>query len=277
MKKILFVLLFLMMALILAIEVMGFVRLNQPDTQEEGILESISDIILAESDNMAEATIRDVIRSVVVDAQASPITSTMVVSHKIPFNSQDLVFFIRPNQIIRQGERLAAKNEKEYRSSVTGRVDRIIQNKRSTQINIVDYDQMFINARLPQQNSDRVDLGFPVVVRYNDRFLEGKISQIDMQVVEGEVGIQIVCMDDDLQIRPGSKLQIILIEDQIKGVVAIPAEALIKSQSSLNYVRLIRRDAGHSVETTPVQIGLVGDQYVQIISGISIGDWVLLP
>jgi hypothetical protein len=41
MKKILFVLLFLMMALILAIEVMGFVRLNQPDTQEEGILESI--------------------------------------------------------------------------------------------------------------------------------------------------------------------------------------------------------------------------------------------
>lgn len=266
-----------MMALILAIEVMGFVRLNQPDTQEEGILESISDIILAESDNMAEATIRDVIRSVVVDAQASPITSTMVVSHKIPFNSQDLVFFIRPNQIIRQGERLAAKNEKEYRSSVTGRVDRIIQNKRSTQINIVDYDQMFINARLPQQNSDRVDLGFPVVVRYNDRFLEGKISQIDMQVVEGEVGIQIVCMDDDLQIRPGSKVQIILIEDQIKGVVAIPAEALIKSQSSLNYVRLIRRDAGHSVETTPVQIGLVGDQYVQIISGISIGDWVLLP
>lgn len=277
MKKILFVLLFLMMALILAIEVMGFVRLNQPDTQEEGILESISDIILAESDNMAEATIRDVIRSVVVDAQASPITSTMVVSHKIPFNSQDLVFFIRPNQIIRQGERLAAKNEKEYRSSVTGRVDRIIQNKRSTQINIVDYDQMFINARLPQQNSDRVDLGFPVVVRYNDRFLEGKISQIDMQVVEREVGIQIVCMDDDLQIRPGSKVQIILIEDQIKGVVAIPAEALIKSQSSLNYVRLIRRDAGYSVETTPVQIGLVGDQYVQIISGISIGDWVLLP
>lgn len=277
MKKILFVLLFLMMALILAIEVMGFVRLNQPDTQEEGILESISDIILAESDNMAEATIRDVIRSVVVDAQASPITSTMVVSHKIPFNSQDLVFFIRPNQIIRQGERLAAKNEKEYRSSVTGRVDRIIQNKQSTQINIVDYDQMFINARLPQQNSDRVDLGFPVVVRYNDRFLEGKISQIDMQVVEREVGIQIVCMDDDLQIRPGSKVQIILIEDQIKGVVAIPAEALIKSQSSLNYVRLIRRDAGYSVETTPVQIGLVGDQYVQIISGISIGDWVLLP
>ena len=112
-----------------------------------------------------------------------------------------------------------------------------------------------------------------------DSRLEGTVTEIDaygsVDATGGSIttyGVTISIPTVPAGLKAGMTAQASITTEEANGVISAPVTAI--SEREDGYVALVQADDG-SVEEVPVEIGVRGGYYVEIVSGLSAGDRVV--
>jgi len=110
-----------------------------------------------------------------------------------------------------------------------------------------------------------------------DKIFDGEIIQIDPAetVVQGVIYYQVKAafVLQDSEIKPGMTANMDIVTAELADVLAIPVKAL-KYDEARTYVLQVNSLTGEMYEAD-VEVGVKGDQYVEVLSGLADGDQVV--
>jgi multidrug efflux pump subunit AcrA (membrane-fusion protein) len=116
---------------------------------------------------------------------------------------------------------------------------------------------------------------------YPDKTFAGKVSYLGRTLVKTPEGLNSYALKIGLTTPPttvadGMSADATIILSTVKGVLAVPVESVI-SENGKKYVMLVSSNARNKVVTTKTEIGvgLEGDDYVQVTSGLKAGDHIV--
>jgi HlyD family secretion protein len=145
---------------------------------------------------------------------------------------------------------------------------------------VADPQHLRVRTRVDQPDLPRVAVGQRIVVTFDglpDRRWEGRVLSVPSGVTEvagrevGEVIGEIA--DPRLSLPPNASVNVEIIVGEKKGALAIPRAALLREGDRRSVYRL---ESGRARRRT-VSVGLVGLSDVEITSGLSENDVVLIP
>jgi macrolide-specific efflux system membrane fusion protein len=144
---------------------------------------------------------------------------------------------------------------------------------------ISDTKDLQVQANFSETDTAQIRVGQRATVTLNalpDVQLKGTVTAIDEtsttvnQVVN--YGVTIELHDIPRRVRVGQTVVAEVVTGRARDVLAVPSSA-VQTAGAQTTVTVIRN--GQQV-STPVQIGLEGDQFTEIVSGLSEGDEVVL-
>ncbi|MBU8861640.1 MULTISPECIES: efflux RND transporter periplasmic adaptor subunit [unclassified Micromonospora] len=147
-------------------------------------------------------------------------------------------------------------------------------------VQIADLTRLEVSAAVPEADATRLKAGMPATVSWNalpGTTAEATLAAIDPNATTADdvvtYGVTLSLKDRPDAARPGQSVQVTVTLDTAENVVAVSALA-VTSAGNRNTVTVL--DNGTPV-VRPVEVGLRGDQLVEIISGLTEGDRVVLP
>ncbi|MDR0596697.1 MAG: hypothetical protein LBG50_04075 [Clostridiales Family XIII bacterium] len=194
----------------------------------------------------------------------------LVYNVTIPEKGEDINVSV--GSIVMKGDSLSKASSK-YAVPFFGKVGELSENESGTNITVVNYSQLSIGTQIAQKDLPKVKMGDEITFIYNEKKYSGFVSYIGYQVVDGKVEIHIAYDDPKCRIRPGSEVSVVFIEKEKKDVTCIGKEALKKATDSLYYAQMY--DENGNIVTVDVEVGLVGDSLIEVLSGLDVGDTVL--
>lgn len=145
---------------------------------------------------------------------------------------------------------------------------------------IADPEHLRVRTRVDQPDLPQIAVGQRMVVTFDglpDRRWEGRVLSVPPGVTEaggrhvGEVMGEIA--DPRLSLPPNASVNVEIIVGEKKGALAIPRSALLR-QGDHRYVYRLEKARARKRDVT---VGLVGLSDVEITSGLSDNDVVLIP
>ena len=275
MKRLLYVFLII---LLLAGCVAGLVLLNNSTDYLQNAPENtlnISELKMADSRIVAAALRTDVEKWIELDGTVTGPDDKLVLIQSLRNIASVENLSVKIGDNVNKDDILYTNGNKEILSKVNGRIADITRYKRKIEITLVNYDCLYISAQIPQKYINEVAIGKTVSINYNDKWIEGSISFIDYKVnIDQTVFIKIAYTDTKREIKPGSFVKIKIIQQVANDVVAVPLKALIKGVENVYYVQLISNDSNNYFDTVPIEVGLLGNEIAEVISGVNFGDYV---
>ncbi|ATO17525.1 RND transporter [Micromonospora sp. WMMA2032] len=147
-------------------------------------------------------------------------------------------------------------------------------------VQIADLTRLEVTAAVPEADATRLKAGMPATVSWNA--LPGTTADATLAAIDPNAttandvvtyGVTLSLKDRPDAARPGQSVQVTVTLDTAENVVAVSALA-VTSAGNRNTVTVL--DNGNPV-VRPVEVGLRGDQLVEITSGLTEGDRVVLP
>lgn len=137
-----------------------------------------------------------------------------------------------------------------------------------------------VESDIYEEEIVKVKVGDPVdieIVAFPGKTLKGKVVEIDpVEKIVEEVVYYPVTIDFDSPpdyLKPGLTADIVIKTDFRKGVLTIPKEALIKREGK-TFVNFL---TGKETKEKEIEVGLEGNDRVEVISGLKEGEEVAIP
>lgn len=150
----------------------------------------------------------------------------------------------------------------------------------TTIVTLGDISRMFVDVKVDESDVREVRLGQRVDIQaeaYSDEVFAGKVTRIDPQATTTSnvttVQVEVEIAKPDARLLPGLTANCEFLVDEVKDALVVPRRAVLDVAKEPK-VRVVVD--GVATET-PVKIGLKGDEEIQILSGVSEGDHVLVP
>lgn len=200
---------------------------------------------------------------------------------------QDAVEEIRNRQalVVQRRSELEIARQQLSDSSIVAPFDGIVQEKRASIgeylaagapiVNVVKMDPLRLRAEVPERESRNVHVGLAVRVMLegDPNVYTGKIARISPTITaQNRVLIVEAEVHNNGQLRPGSYARAEIVSDDISPALAVPANAIV-SFAGIDKVILVQD--GKAVER-PVTLGRRTAEWAEIVSGIKIGDPVVI-
>ena len=99
----------------------------------------------------------------------------------------------------------------------------------------------------------------------------GQVKKIDKDA-NNKSSLIIEFINADIRVEVGSTATCKVIIEKAENVVALPVEAIQKNEDNKEYVDVVQADG--STKSTLIKTGLSDDYYVDITSGLNVGDRV---
>lgn len=150
-------------------------------------------------------------------------------------------------------------------------------------LQIPDLRRMIASGRVDEADAGKVTRGQRAVIRLDahpDREWLATVSKVGHTVRRESntnpnrtlaVGLELAQVDPEIM-RPGMRFRGTLVNAERRGVLRIPADALFTSSSG----PAVRVRTPFGFREVPVQIGVRGEEWVEVVSGISDGVDVML-
>lgn len=145
-------------------------------------------------------------------------------------------------------------------------------------LQIGDVSRLWVVCKVDETDIAQVRVGQPVLVTvdaYPERPQRGKVIRIDPQaVVEQSVTTIPVTVEldrSDPRLKPGMNANCEFILKEARDVLRIPNEALRETGGKYSVQKLVN---GKAVDV-PIKIGVMGDEFTQVISGLKVGEQVI--
>ena len=147
-------------------------------------------------------------------------------------------------------------------------------------VQIADLTRLEVTAAVPEADATRLKAGMPATVSWNalpGTTADATLAEIDPNATTANdvvtYGVTLSLKDRPDAARPGQSVQVTVTLDTAENVVAVSALA-VTSAGNRNTVTVLENG---SQVVRPVEVGLRGDQLVEITSGLTEGDRVVLP
>lgn len=146
---------------------------------------------------------------------------------------------------------------------------------------VQDTENLQALASLGKYDANKIKLGQEVIIKSGSNKYKGKVSFIDPAATkslspaggETTLGIKIDITDKAPDLKIDFDVDVDILLGQASNAVKVPAEAIRPAKGEKNYVYVVENGVAREREVT---IGLQSDMEVEIKSGISSGERVIL-
>lgn len=155
--------------------------------------------------------------------------------------------------------------------------------KNQTVLDLPNLEQMLVRTKVREIDLYKIKTGTPATIEidaYPELKFQGHIISIgvlafsDYIKMSDEKYFSVILQLDgtNTQLRPGMTARVCCHADKVENKVSIPVQAVFEIENTL--VCFIKKD--HSIITTPIEIGLSNDRWVEVKSGLKENEEVLL-
>lgn len=105
----------------------------------------------------------------------------------------------------------------------------------------------------------------------------GVLAEVAVDPVDREGSLfypAVVAVDGELAVPEGTQVRVAIVIERAEDVLAVPVAAVVSDVSGDPAVRVARDDG--QVETTPVELGMSEGAWVEVVSGLSSGELVIV-
>lgn len=105
----------------------------------------------------------------------------------------------------------------------------------------------------------------------------GVVSEVSLDAIDGQGGLlypAVVDVTEILEVPEGTQVRLTIVVQQAEDVVAVPVAAVVSDASGGPVVRVVA--ATGEIETVPVELGFAEGAWVEVTSGLSGGESVVV-
>ena len=196
-----------------------------------------------------------------------------------------LDFELRAKKLEVDGQQLVVDNlerqvvELELKSPITGVVgnvdvrDRDAVSRDASIVMLVDLTSFEIEINIPENYADDLELGLPAEVMVNNLNHPGELTAISPEVTGGQVTGRIRFTGETPSgLRQNQRLSANVLIESVEGVLKVKRGAFVQSGGGRT-IYLVEGDTGIRTE---IQLGARGLRDVEILSGLSEGEEVII-
>jgi membrane fusion protein (multidrug efflux system) len=141
---------------------------------------------------------------------------------------------------------------------------------------VADFNPLVVKFHVPESEANPVRLRQPVAIEIpsvSSEPLDAEVALISPVIDQGTGTVKLTAYLDnpDFSIRPGTFVRVKVTAATHDSALTIPRRALL-SENDTHYVFVAHSDTTARVE---VEAGITDGQYVEILSGLSVGDPVI--
>ncbi|PWK85413.1 macrolide-specific efflux system membrane fusion protein [Lentzea atacamensis] len=165
-------------------------------------------------------------------------------------------------------------------TSVTGSVGQKVGGSASGFAVVTDLKNLVLHANVSESDVSKLKADQAATVTVNamaTQPIQAKVAQVDLTPTTSnnvvQYGVTLSLTAPPAGLRPGQSASVEITVSQVSNVLAVPAAAVqtVGNQSTVQVME-------NGVETRKtVEVGVRGDQYVEIKSGLTAGEEVVLP
>lgn len=154
-----------------------------------------------------------------------------------------------------------------------GRVESINISEDIIRIDVSNFEYLKCQLSIPQSEACDIIIGQEALITFNDYLFEGQVCEKDYILNdEGFLNVEVsINRNDTIIVNAIVTVDIIILKKE--NVLMIPTDALITEQNCY-YVDVLASD--NKVERREVVVGIFGDEFVEIKSGLFSGEDVLI-
>lgn len=142
---------------------------------------------------------------------------------------------------------------------------------------LLDENSLHVESDISESSIAEVQSGQAIDMTMDafgpDKHFSGSVISIDpaSTVVSGVIDFRVISsLPNDPAIKPGMTVNLTITVADKPNTLAVPSR-LIKTKNNQNYVTVFNSD-NKTVKDVPIGIGLEGDSYTEVTSGLSSGD-----
>jgi len=142
-------------------------------------------------------------------------------------------------------------------------------------ITIMDTSSVIAKAHIPQEQAAALKIGDPATILAPGEIkASGKVALISPALDPNSTTVEvwIDALNPDGSLRPGTSVRIEAVAQVLKGVIVIPASAVVKTPDGSNAVMVVRDGVANQVA---VETGIREGEEVQIMKGLAEGETVI--
>lgn len=134
-----------------------------------------------------------------------------------------------------------------------------------------------INISVAERFVSRIEVGQPALLTFDSypgEVFTAKVAEVNpvLDTTSRSMGVKLVLDPPDNRIKIGMYCRVKLITESKSGVVAIPREAIV-NRSGQESVFVVN---GNTVENRPISVGITVDNMVEVVSGLTAGNEVVV-
>jgi len=145
-------------------------------------------------------------------------------------------------------------------------------------LTVMDISRLVAKAHIPQFEANRLKAGNDAQMKLAgiDEPLEGHVTLVSPALDPGSTTIEVwvEAGKPNPLLRPGMTINLQIRAKTIADAVAVPTEAVFKNAEGADYVLIAGAD--HKAHQKLVQLGLKNPKQTQILSGVNVGDLVII-
>lgn len=183
--------------------------------------------------------------------------------------------YVNPGDVLEENDVYAKCDGYEYKSDSKLRCVSVETEVNGIGFVFIDYGKLYIDVCIPEEYVEDSLYNRKIIVKKNETEFSGKISYIDTYCSGGTVNSRIAYESKEILLRPGSECSVNIVLEHKEDIVAVPLEYVIYSKYEDKYrINLVNGDKTMTVE---VKVGIIGDEMVEIISGVNENDYIMFP
>lgn len=266
--------LFVFMGIIMALCSYSIYLMYKSDTNYKVTLEE--DIIFSGTDDeIYMVTHEDIVQSLNVSGSVMPVYAEEMVEVYIEGKPSDVSRTVQKGDTIGKGTVYATYKGKEYKADSKMYCVEITDYADGVKFEFIDYGKLFIEIKIPEKYAAESLYNREITITCNEKTFSGNISFLSGYCFDGCVNSKITYNSEEILLRPGTECSANIIIQQKEDVMAVPLEYVIYSEYEDQY-RLLVAEGERTISRT-VEVGIIGDKMVEIISGVSENDYISLP
>lgn len=145
-------------------------------------------------------------------------------------------------------------------------------------LTVMDISRLVAKAHIPQLEANRLKIGDDAQMKLAgvDEPLQSRVSLVSPALDPGSTTIEVwaEARKPNPLLRPGMTINLQIRAKTVAGAVAVPTEAVFKNAEGADYVLIAGAD--HKAHQKAVQLGLRNPMQTQILSGVNVGDLVII-
>lgn len=210
-----------------------------------------------------------------VDGTVMPVCEEEKIEVLVEGKLSEIKKNIQRGDILEKDTVYASCRGKEYKVAGKMQCVEIKDAENGVVFEFIEYGKLYIEAKISEEYTTGLMKEQEVTLEHNGDRFTGNIVFVDGYCMEGKVKTDISYKNEEVLLRPGSLCKVSIQVAQKENVVAVPLEYIVYVENEDEY-RIMIDDGGKSM-SIPVEVGLIGDDKAEIISGIKENDVIVMP